>query len=324
MSVRQFVARYKYHIFFVLILLLTLKVIIPQLGDLVDTLKSLDAANMKWLALGAIVYFTYMPVSALQFMALSYKKLSFWLTYKVQMAVLFVSKLLPSYLGSIGLNSFYLIKQKNTPSQTAAVMTVDGLTSSIAFTTFIIIGLLTSSVKLKGLSGHINISANLIFFVLILLAGATYYIYRSIKHGGRLSKIWTDLKANFTSYKKRPMSVVAAIFCNGYCSLTSVFAMYASARAIGVSLSLLACLIAYCFGNIAANLIPTPGGIGAAEAGVYAGLVLVGVDGVNASAITLFYRLIVYWLPILPGYYFFWGLRKNLLSDYKIHKNYST
>jgi uncharacterized membrane protein YbhN (UPF0104 family) len=36
--------------------------------------------------------------------------------------------------------------------------------------------------------------------------------------------------------------------------------------------------------------------------------------------VTLLYRLITYWVPIIPGYYFFHDLRKTILSSFNIKK----
>jgi uncharacterized protein (TIRG00374 family) len=319
---RKVIKKYKNYIFLLLLAFLTFRVIIPQLDGLRESIAALNSANLYWILLGVLVFFLNVPISSLQFMALALKPIKFFLTFKVEMAVLFVSKLLPSSLGSISLNVYYLIKEKHTPSQAAAVMTMDGITSGVAFCLLIITALITSSISLQGLTGSIDISTNLILFVAILLLGSGYMLYRSVRIRSRLKHLWFDLKSNFASYKKRPLSVLGGLVCNGLSSLTSIFVIYASAQAIGVDLGFSSALLAYTFGNIAATLIPTPGGIGAVEAGVYSGLVLVGVNGPDATLITLLYRLITYWLPILPGYYFFWGLRKNVLVNYNFRKNY--
>lgn len=321
---RGSLSKYKNYIFLILLVLLSARVIIPQLDGLKDSLSALKTANLYWIILGIVVFFCSVPVSTFQFMSLALKPIKFALTFRVQMAVLFVSKLLPSSVGSISLNVFYLMKAKHTSAQAAAVMTMDGITSGVAYLLLMLIALLSSPLSLQGLTGKINIPSNLILFIIILLIGLAYLAYKSDKLRGHFSRAWHDLKANFKSYKARPMSVAAAGICNGLSSITSIFAIYASARAIGVDISFSNALLAYTFGNIAATLIPTPGGIGAVEAGVYSGLVLVGVDGPDATLITLIYRLITYWIPILPGYYFFWGLRKNLLANYNFKKSYDT
>lgn len=322
LRLRELIRKYKSYFFLLLIALLTLRVIVPQLDGLRESIAALNGANLYWILLGVIVFFLNVPISSLQFMALALKPLKFGLTFRVEMAVLFVSKLLPSSVGSISLNVYYLIKSRHTPSQAAAVMTMDGITSGVAFSILILIALVSSPLSLEGLKGSIDISSNLVLFIVILLLGCAYTAYRSIRIRSRIKRVWSDLKSNFTSYKERPLSVLFGTICNGLSSLTSIFAIYASAQAVGVDLTFSSALLAYTFGTFAATLIPTPGGIGAVEAGVYSGLVLVGVSGPDATLITLLYRLITYWIAILPGYFFFWGLRKTLLAEYNFRKNY--
>jgi undecaprenyl-diphosphatase len=56
---------------------------------------------------------------------------------------------------------------------------------------------------------------------------------------------------------------------------------------------------------------PTPGGLGALDAGLVAGLTHVGVPASIAVAGVLSYRLVTYWFPVLPGVVAFRWLRRN-------------
>jgi uncharacterized membrane protein YbhN (UPF0104 family) len=57
----------------------------------------------------------------------------------------------------------------------------------------------------------------------------------------------------------------------------------------------------YLVGAALAALVPVPGGIGAEEASLFLGLTAVGVAPVPALAGVLWFRLISFWLPTLPG-----------------------
>ena len=54
----------------------------------------------------------------------------------------------------------------------------------------------------------------------------------------------------------------------------------------------------------------TPGGLGGVEAGLVAGIVAFGYSTTLAFSAVIIYRLITFWLPILPGYLAFWLLRR--------------
>ena len=54
--------------------------------------------------------------------------------------------------------------------------------------------------------------------------------------------------------------------------------------------------------SLIAAAAPTPGGLGALEAALVAGFTGVGMESGVAVAAVLSYRLVTYWLPILPGW----------------------
>lgn len=47
--------------------------------------------------------------------------------------------------------------------------------------------------------------------------------------------------------------------------------------------------------------MPTPGGLAGVEAGLVGGFMAYGVTATAAIAIALAFRLVTYWLPIVPG-----------------------
>ena len=53
---------------------------------------------------------------------------------------------------------------------------------------------------------------------------------------------------------------------------------------------------------VLSGLIPVPGGIGAAEAALTAGLIAVGVDESTAFAVAITQRLCTFYLPPIWGY----------------------
>src|ERR671930_2134651 len=60
-------------------------------------------------------------------------------------------------------------------------------------------------------------------------------------------------------------------------------------------------LLAFCAGQILAQIPVTPGGLGFVEAGLTAMLGLAGVSAGNAVLATFAYRLFSYWLPLPAG-----------------------
>jgi uncharacterized protein (TIRG00374 family) len=98
--------------------------------------------------------------------------------------------------------------------------------------------------------------------------------------------------------------------------------LWASAVALGMEVSFTQIFIVFTLGNTATMLVPTPGGVGAAEAGLYAGFTVLGFPASLSLAVVTLYRVITFWIPIIPGFIFFVNLRKDLLKDFSINTNF--
>lgn len=324
-KIKRFWASYKSYIFLGLIILLALKVFLPELDSLKESLQAIKSAQLSWIIFGQIVFFFGLPIVAWQFLVIAIKPLKYWLTFKVQMASLFVSKLFPSSLGTVALNFYYLTKSKHDNVQAATVMAINGITSAVAYIFIIGFAIFFDKGSLISPSTPMtNINWTLVAWIIIviIIAAAVSLIFKKVRQ--KVSKLIHDFGRTLKVYKHRKLDVVWAIFLNFAGSLTSLVALWASAHALGVEITMSQALVAYVLGNIVGGLVPTPGGIGAVEAGIYSGLVLVGVNTGQAFTITLIYRFLTYWVPIAPGYYYFYSLRKDVLKEFSLkHKQAS-
>lgn len=61
--------------------------------------------------------------------------------------------------------------------------------------------------------------------------------------------------------------------------------------------------LVYLAGSTLGQAAPTPGGLGAVELAYVAGLTATGIDPGVAVSATLLFRLLTFWLPVLPGYW---------------------
>ena len=94
-------------------------------------------------------------------------------------------------------------------------------------------------------------------------------------------------------------------------TLGYLFGFYAAVRAFGGTTSLAAVGAVYLAGSAVGQAAPTPGGIGAVEAVLIAGLVSVGLDKEIAVPAVLLFRLATFWIPILPGWLSFTALSRG-------------
>ena len=95
---------------------------------------------------------------------------------------------------------------------------------------------------------------------------------------------------------------------------TNIAILWAAFEAFGVDVPV-AVLVQGFFVGMIANLIPLPGGVGGVDAGMIGSFLLFDLPGVAESkviAAVFLYRLIAFWLPLVPGVIAFFQLRRTV------------
>jgi uncharacterized protein (TIRG00374 family) len=87
--------------------------------------------------------------------------------------------------------------------------------------------------------------------------------------------------------------------------------LIASVRAFTTDSSIAAIALVYLAGSIVGQAAPTPGGLGAVEAALAAGLTAAGIDPGIAISATLVFRLMTFWIPTIPGWFAFRNLQRT-------------
>jgi uncharacterized protein (TIRG00374 family) len=87
-------------------------------------------------------------------------------------------------------------------------------------------------------------------------------------------------------------------------------ALYASVLAFGGSITFASLAVVFLVGAAAGSVVPTPGGLGAVEAALSAGLAAAGLPGDTAVSAVLLYRVTTFWLPVIPGWLAFHALQR--------------
>jgi uncharacterized membrane protein YbhN (UPF0104 family) len=85
-------------------------------------------------------------------------------------------------------------------------------------------------------------------------------------------------------------------------TLGDLAAMIASLAAVGADVPLARAALVYLGGAALAAVAPTPGGVGAVEVVLVAGYAAVGVAAAPACAAVLLFRLVSFWVPLVPGW----------------------
>jgi uncharacterized protein (TIRG00374 family) len=85
-------------------------------------------------------------------------------------------------------------------------------------------------------------------------------------------------------------------------SLAYISCLDVCVRALGGSAPFATVAVVYLTGSALGSIVPTPGGLGAVEAALTAGLRAAGVAGTIAVSAVLLFRLATFWLPVPAGW----------------------
>jgi undecaprenyl-diphosphatase len=274
--------------------------LLPQVGELRQTLGALRAARWGWMAVGLVLAAASYPAAALAQLGAVDPPLAFGRATLVQVASSFTNRLAPASLGGIGLNVRWL--QRTGMGRSSAVGAVAANTAAGALVH--VLGLLVATV----LVGQARLSSPHVprgWPVLVALAAVPVLGGLALwSPPGRRRLVAPARRAGreLVTVLRRPAK--AAQLLGGSAGVTLAYALTLSCclAAFDAHLPLASAVAVYLAGAAVASISPTPGGLGAMEAALVAGLTAVGAPAGPAVAGVLAFRLLTFWLPILPGW----------------------
>ncbi|MCH9830735.1 MAG: flippase-like domain-containing protein [Actinomycetia bacterium] len=288
-------------------------VLLSQLTS-VDLGTLFSTANWSWV-LGAFGFslITYAG-AAWSLSGFVPEKLSFGRTVLAQVAGDFATLVSPPALGAIAINVRYLQKSGLHPALAAASV---GVSQVAAFATHI--GLLLAFGIAAGTQADftfdppiwavVGVAAVAVILLALLAVSA---VRRLISK--RIGPLIKEVVPRMVTIAQRPTKLLEGIGGILLLNLAYVGVLYACVQAFDGSLSIAVVAVVYLAGATIGQAAPTPGGLGAVEAALAAGLTAAGLDAGLAVSAVLLYRLLTFWLPTLPGYWSFNYLtKKNLL-----------
>jgi undecaprenyl-diphosphatase len=107
---------------------------------------------------------------------------------------------------------------------------------------------------------------------------------------------------SFLDVMRSPRHVVMLLGGSALVTVANLAAFDVSLRAFDIAVPVSTVAVVYLAGSALASAAPTPGGLGAAEAALVAGLAVVSVEEKLAIPAVLLFRLATFWLPIFPGW----------------------
>lgn len=270
-----------------------------KFGDLV--------ANAQWGWVAAAVLFSALsyPAAAASLLGFVPEKVPFGRAVIAQVAGSFVKLVAPAAVGGVALNTRFLQRAGVRPGLAVASVGASqlfGLASHISL--LLVFGYVTGTEKTPDLSPSRTVIAGLLTAaVLILVVTAIPFLRKFVVT--RVRSLFAGVVPRMLDVLQRPQKLLTGL--GGILLITGTFVMCldASIRAFGSgdnTLSYASVAVVFLTANALGSAAPTPGGVGAVELALSTALTIAGLPAETAASAVLLYRLLTFWLPVLPGW----------------------
>jgi glycosyltransferase 2 family protein len=250
------------------------------------------------LALSALRYFG----SAWSLSGFVLERLRFTRNLLAQLAGSFVSVVTPAAVGGAAVNIRYLRRAGVAPADAVASV---GVWQVVAFVLHIMV--LAIFALVAGTSDHTSLRPPGWTYIAAAVLLAAILAVLAVPAGrklllSRLTSTASQVIPRLLDIGQRPGKLAEGI--GGALLVTGAYigCLDVCIRDFGGSLPIAVVAVVYLTGNAIGSAVPTPGGIGAVEAALSAGLTAAGLHSVAAISSVLLFRLVTFGLPVPFGW----------------------
>lgn len=288
--------------------------LLPQFGNLGDTIDAFGEVEWAWmpaLLAASIAYFLFATISFLGSVA---QPMPIAASARSQVATAFAQLVGPASAGKMALAGRFLQRNGLTAPEASASVALNAVAGVV---THLLLmagffawagGASVGGISLPGIGTLLLVAA--IGLALVIIALAIRPVRRTV-----IRPVVDGLRAAagyVASVVRSPVRVVALLGGSSLITLSYLIALVFAVEAFGGGIAIAQIGAAYLGAAAIANIAPTPGGIGPLEAAMIAGLTGFGLEAGIAISAVLTFRLVTFWLPILPGWAtFMWMERRG-------------
>ncbi len=280
-----------------------------------NPLKDLPHANAVWVAVAVLASAASYIAATLGLIGFVPEKLNLFRTVMVQLAGSFVKLMAPSLVGGVAINARFLQRTGIPPGQAVSSVGASQLIGvGLHILQLMLFGYLTGTAQTPSLAPSRTVIAGLLTgAVLILIVAAISPTRRWLLT--RAQRLFSGVVPRLLDVLQRPGKLAIGIGGQLLVSMTFVVCLDACLWAFGERPSFSAVAVVFLAGNALGSIFPTPGGLGAVEIALTTGLTTAAsVPYATALSAVLLFRLLTFWLPVLPGWISFaWLQRRQAL-----------
>jgi uncharacterized membrane protein YbhN (UPF0104 family) len=285
-----------------------------QLTEVDEITNLIAQANWGWLAVAVVAMFFQYVGATYALLGFVPEKVRFRHAFGAQVSLGFVRLIAPATVGVTAINLRLLTKAGIAAPLAAASIGANQIGAvGITLPLIAVLGVVSGGSAAAGMQPS---STALLVAGAVVLAGALLALVPPIRKRAR--GIWRDFAQRglprLLDVLGKPRKLAEAIGGILLQTLALVMCFYACVKALGADPNFAALAVVQMVGNAVGMAVPTPGGLGAVEAALTAGVSTIGISTAVAVPSVLLFRLVSFWLPILPGWILWTQLqRRNIL-----------
>ena len=291
-------------------LILVLLGLAANWSEIAESFEDANWAYLPWII--GLALFTYVT-GAWSLMGCVPIRLPIVETTQVMFGQAFLNRFTPANAGGMALRIRYL--QHHGIDLTLSAASI-GLTSAASGVMQVL--LLVGFGLWAGSTGELDFSLpdmEVIAWIVagaLVLAGVVYLFPWGRRFYAKLFESLRNAAGELLQLARSPMKMLELFGGAGLGKLCTITCFVLSCRAFGVTdLSYPTLAFGYMTANTVASAAPTPGGMGAIEAALLAVLTGLHVESATALSIVIVFRLITYWLPVIPAWFCLRHLRSR-------------
>ncbi|GAA0945138.1 lysylphosphatidylglycerol synthase transmembrane domain-containing protein [Nonomuraea longicatena] len=284
--------------------------LLSQLSQ-VNIVTVVTTANWAWSLLALAASAVSFVAAALMLRGFVPEPLPLWRTILVQFASSFVKLVTPPAIGGVAINTRYLQKRGIPPALAVASVGASQLIMLIAH-----IALLLLFAYITGSSTPTSFTPQRGLVLALLGVAVAMVVMLGVPRirrmlTKRLRSLFSNVLPRLLDVLQSPLKMLEALSGTVMITIAFVICLDACVSAFGGKIDFTTVAVVFLTANAIGSAAPTPGGLGAVEVALSAGLTVAGVPAELATSSVLLYRLLTFWLPVLPGWAAFTYLQKH-------------
>ena len=278
--------------------------LLPQVAQVSGAWKAFKSANFAWVPFMIVMSaLTYLG-AALGIIGSVPQRVALGPAVLAQTASSFVNRVTPASIGGMVLNTRFLAKSGVDPATAVAGVGLNSVAGGIVHALLLIVFFVWSGSAL-GRAFKVPSGSKVLVVVALVLALAGAMLLTRWGRRKVLAPVVGAVRSsavNLRGVAKSPAKLTLLLGGSLMTTLAYVCAFAGAVMAVSGHLSVPKIGAVFLGASAVAAAAPTPGGLGALEAALVAGLTGVGMASGPAVTAVLTYRLVTYWLPVLPGW----------------------